>query len=201
METSSTLLKKVRDTGDPESWREFVTIYKPLIVSYSRRRGLSEAEAEDATQDVFVRILKALPTFELDHGRGRFRTWLWQVTSNAIVDRARQEGRRVRAEKVWGEGHDGSEPRDQGEWLRLFHRRVLECALRRVRSETRSLTWTCFEEHVLKRRPATEVAAGLAVTVNTVYLNASRVLARLRERCAESMGELGDDPDDLPGGR
>jgi RNA polymerase sigma-70 factor (ECF subfamily) len=200
METSSTLLKKVRDTGDPESWREFVTIYKPLIVSYSRRRGLSEAEAEDATQDVFIRILKALPTFELDHGRGRFRTWLWQVTSNAIVDRARREGRRKHAEKVWGESHGSSEAIGQGEWLKLFHRRVLEYALHKVRSETRSRAWACFEEHVLKRRPAGEVAAGLRVTVNAVYINASRVLARLRERCAESMEELGDDPDDLPGG-
>jgi RNA polymerase sigma-70 factor (ECF subfamily) len=201
METSSTLLKKVRDTGDPESWREFLNIYKPLIVSYARRRGLSEAEAEDATQDVFVRILKALPTFELDRGRGRFRTWLWQVTSSAIVDRARREGRRVHAEKVWGEGHDGSEPRDQDEWFTLFHRRVLECALRRVRSETRPLAWACFEEHVLKRRPASEVAADLGTTVNAVYVSASRVLGRLRERCAESMGELSDDPDDLPGRR
>jgi RNA polymerase sigma-70 factor (ECF subfamily) len=200
METSSTLLKKVRDTGDLESWREFVNIYKPLIVSYSRRRGLSEAEAEDATQDVFVRILNALPTFELDHGRGRFRTWLWQVTFSAIVDTARREGRRAHAEKLWGEGHGNSEPSDQGEWLTLFHRRVLEFALRKVQSESRPLTWDCFEEHVLKRRPAAEVAASLRATVNSVYLNASRVLARLREQCAQSMEELGDDPDDLPGG-
>jgi RNA polymerase sigma-70 factor (ECF subfamily) len=104
MKTSSTLLKKVRDAGDADRRREFVTIDKPLIVSYSRRRGLSEAEAEDATQDVFVRILKALPTFALDRGRGRFRTWLWQVTSSAIVDRARREegereGQVARAER------------------------------------------------------------------------------------------------------
>lgn len=35
--------------------------------------------------------------------------------------------------------------------------------------------------------------------VNTVYINASRVLVEARKACAESMGDVADDRDDLPG--
>jgi hypothetical protein len=90
METSSTLVRRVRGAGDADSWREFVALYEPLIVRYAlgRRRGLSEPDARDVAQDVFVRLLKALPTFELDRSRGRFRTYLWQVTASALAGRA-----------------------------------------------------------------------------------------------------------------
>jgi DNA-directed RNA polymerase specialized sigma24 family protein len=98
METKSSLLRRVK-AGDADGWREFGALYEPVILRYAlgRRRGLSEADARDVAQDVFARLLRALPTIELDHGRGRFRTRLWQVTTSALADRARRAGRRADA--------------------------------------------------------------------------------------------------------
>ena len=46
-------------------------------------------------------------------------------------------------------------------------------------------TWACFAEHMLGGRPAAEVAAELGLHSNAVFVNSSRVLARLRLKCAE----------------
>jgi RNA polymerase sigma-70 factor, ECF subfamily len=197
METSSTLLIKVRDQGDAESWREFVAIYEPLIITYCRKRGLADHDARDVASGVFVRLLKALPTFELNRDRGRFRSWLWQVTMSAMGDLARGNYRRASAERAWKEQR--IEPDEPGVWRKLFQRRVLDCALRKVRAQTSDRAWDCFDGHLVQGRPAADVAAELGMTANAVYAAASRVLAQVRELCAQSMGELGDDPDDLSG--
>ncbi len=197
METSSSLLIKVRDQGDAESWREFVTIYEPLIISYCRKRGLGDDDAREVAQDVFVRLLKALPTFELDRSRGRFRTWLWQVTCSAMTDRVRGDVRRAAAERGWRE--QPIEPDDQEIWRKLFRRRVLDCALKKVRAQTSDRAWDCFERHLVLGQSAAVVASDLGTTEGAVYTAASRVLAQVREVCAQSMGELGDDLDDLSG--
>jgi RNA polymerase sigma-70 factor, ECF subfamily len=197
-ETSSTLLIKVRDKGDAESWRAFVAIYEPLIISYCRKRGLADHDARDVAQEVFVRLLRALPTFELNRDRGRFRTWLWQVTVSAMVDPTRGDHRRDAAERAWREQR--IETNDDEIWRRLFQRRVLDCALRSVRARVSDRAWACFEAHLLQGRPAAHVADELGMTPSNVYATASRVLAQVRAACAQSMGDLADDPDDLSSG-
>ncbi len=82
-ETSNTLLRRVRDVTDAVSWGEFVRRYEPLLLSYVRGRGLQENDALDVVQDVFARLHRALPSFQLNRERGRFRTWLYQVASSA----------------------------------------------------------------------------------------------------------------------
>ena len=200
METSSTLLGRVRDAGDAASWREFVTLYEPLIVRYalSRGRGLSEPDARDVAQDVFARLLKALPTFELDRARGRFRTDLWQVTRSALADRARRGRRRADAEREWRAR--SQTPDDRAGWDRAFRRRVLGHALGRVRAACHPRAWACFERHVLGHERAAAVARALGLTVNVVYVHSSNVLSRVRAECADCLEDLSDDPQDLPGG-
>jgi RNA polymerase sigma-70 factor (ECF subfamily) len=198
MDTSSSLLIRVRDQADAESWREFVTIYEPLIIGYCRKRGFLENDARDIAQEVFVRLLKALPTFELDRSRGKFRTWLWKVTSSAMIDPVRGERRRAAAEHAWGQQH--GELDDQELWRKLFRRRVLECALKKVRAQTTDRAWDYFEKHLILGKSAAAVAAELATSEGAVWTTSPRVLAQVREACAQSMGELGDDDDDLSGG-
>jgi RNA polymerase sigma-70 factor (ECF subfamily) len=200
MDTSSTLLRRVRDTGDAEGWREFVALYEPLIVRYAlgRGRGLSEPDARDVAQDVFARLLKALPGFELDRARGRFRTYLWQVTASALADRARRGQRRAEAEREWLAHRE--DPDERAEWDRAFRRRVLGHALDRAREATSPAAWACFERHVLGREPAAAVARGRGVSADAVFVHSSNVLSRVRARCAECLEDLSDDPQDLPGG-
>ena len=70
--TNVALIAKVRDRSDVESWRQFYQFYQPLLARYLRRLGLDDHTANDVIQDVFVRLLQALPTFQLDRERGGF---------------------------------------------------------------------------------------------------------------------------------
>ena len=189
--TSSSLIRRVKNPNDHASWGEFVELYEPLLVRYIRKRGLSEHDAQDVVQTVFISLLRKLPTFELDRSRGRFRTWLWQVTHNAVVDWARTKKRVDTAEdKARAEWKEGSEEPDR-EWDEELQKRILEFALEKVKGQTTPNTWACFEQYLLKGRSGIEVGAELGMPANTVYVYAARVMARVREQCEAYLEDLG----------
>jgi RNA polymerase sigma-70 factor (ECF subfamily) len=200
--TRSKLLLRVRDPADGQAWGEFVALYEPLLRAYVRQRGLGEQDVDDVVQDVFARLVRTLPEFELDRQRARFRTWLWQVCWSAFVDWARRRRRRATAEDGWlqrlteapPEGGPDSDP----EWPVLYRQRILTFALEQVRARSRPRTWACFDLHLLQRRPSAEVAAELGLTVNRVDVNSSRVLERVRKFCAEYLEVLADGVKPLP---
>lgn len=195
-QTRSSLLLRVRDPGDRASWEEFIAIYEPVLLAYIHSKGLQEHDARDVVQEILAKMHRVLPDFELDRARGRFRTWLWQVTCNAIADWARARKRLAREEDAWRDrlasqpDAVGTEP--DAEWSTTYRKRVLECVLTKVRSQTQAKTWACFEQRILHGRPNGEVAAELGMSESAVKVNASRVLARVREQCAEYMEELAD---------
>jgi RNA polymerase sigma factor (sigma-70 family) len=197
VETRTTLLLRVRDPADAESWREFVSLYEPLLLAYVRHKGLTEDDARDVVQEVFAILVRTLPGFQLDRERGRFRTWLWRITHNAMVDWARRRNRQAAAEDKARKdapvaiSPEQSEPEE--EWLAAHRRRILQFAMERVRSQCKETTWKCFDLHIVQGRPSAEVAAELGLTSNSVYVNASRVLARVREQCAEYAEDLAEE--------
>jgi RNA polymerase sigma-70 factor (ECF subfamily) len=189
--TSTSLIARVRDPQDSQSWQEFVQLYEPLLYSYVRGRGLEASEARDVVQDVFIVLLRALPTFELDNRKGRFKTWLWQVTMNAVADHCRRTRSRQRAEGGWQERAErqgpkptvGAEP--DAAFIAAHRQRVLEHVLPIVRAQTQAKTWQCFEQYILRGRPGVEVAREVGLPANSVYVHASRVLDKVRARCAD----------------
>jgi RNA polymerase sigma-70 factor (ECF subfamily) len=193
--TRSSLLHRVRDPADTDGWREFFALYEPLIRAYVRKKGVAPHHEDDAIQDVLARLVKALPGFHLQRERGRFRTWLWRVTANTLADRARRDRRRIRAERDHLE--DRAAEVEDGDWVVLHRRHLLEFAMEKVRDRSRPRTWACFEEHLRRGRPSAEVAAELGVAPNVVNVNASRVLARLKEFCRLELEGLFDGEDPL----
>jgi RNA polymerase sigma-70 factor (ECF subfamily) len=193
-ETRSSLLQRLRDRTDETAWSEFFEVYEPLLLAYIRSKGLQEHDARDVIQEIFTKLHRVLPEFELDRARGRFRTWLWQVTRNAIADWARSRKRQSREEEAFRERlatqADATDQEPDAEWSESYRKRVLEVVLLRVRGRSQANTWACFEQHVLRGRPSAAVAAELGLTANAVKVNASRTLARVREQCAEYMEDL-----------
>jgi RNA polymerase sigma-70 factor (ECF subfamily) len=194
-ETRDSLLLKV-SKGDSDSWSEFVSLYEPLLLSYVLNQGLPRHDANDVVQDVFIKLFRTLPNFKLDRQRGRFRTWLWQVTSTTVVDWWRKETKGDRIEQAARErlrtlSNPGKEP--DAEWDQSYRQRVLDFVLEQVREKSQPRTWACFEQHVLEGRPSAEVGKELDLSPNSVNVNASRVLARVRELCLYYQEELPDE--------
>ena len=83
-QTRSSLIAQVQSPEDREAWDQFVLIYRPVIYRMARRRGMQDADAQDLSQDVLIRISKSIKGWVPQEGV-RFRHWLRKVASNAIV--------------------------------------------------------------------------------------------------------------------
>jgi RNA polymerase sigma-70 factor, ECF subfamily len=177
--TPSSLLERLRQPFEPEAWSRFVALYTPLIHSWGRRVGLQEPDAADLVQDVFVTLLKVLPTFTYDRLRS-FRKWLRTIT----INRWRKDRKRPQRRLVQGqEGHpdpmaDGDEL--EAYWEAEYHQQLVGQALRLMRSEFEETTWKACWETAAAGRNAADVAAELGLSVGAVYAAKFRVLNRLR---------------------
>ncbi len=69
--------------GDREALGSLLARHQPWIFNIAVRMLWQRQDAEDATQDVLVKTLKALPGFR---GESKFRTWLYRITVNHILN-------------------------------------------------------------------------------------------------------------------
>jgi RNA polymerase sigma-70 factor (ECF subfamily) len=195
-ETRVSLLEKVCNLRDGRSWSEFHAIYRPLIFGYLRGLNINEHEANDLTQEVFCRLMTSLPRFTLNRQKARFRTYLWKLTYNTLVDRARRRKVRDRAEEEWVRRFrdaDESESRIlEKTFIDRLRQRILGVALSRVQASVSRMAWACFEERVVHCRPASEIAVELGITPNAVHVYTSKVRKEVRHKCAEIEEEQGD---------
>jgi RNA polymerase sigma-70 factor (ECF subfamily) len=83
-ETRPSLLLRLRDPADTESWRTFVEVYGPLVYGMCRRGGLRHQDGEDVTQEVFSRVAKSIRSFEYQPEIGKFRSWFGTVVRNEV---------------------------------------------------------------------------------------------------------------------
>ena len=80
---------------DPERWRQFDGIYRPMLMAYMRKQGLKELDANDVVQDIFVKLLGEIHTYKRE--KCSFRSWLFSVAHNALIDHARRLASRKKA--------------------------------------------------------------------------------------------------------
>lgn len=185
--TSTTLLTRVRERSDAAAWDRFVQLYTPLLFYCCRRTGLTEDEAADTVQDVFVVLLDTLPTFQYAAG-GSFRGWLRTLTLNKCRERHRQR----REQAVGGSAACADRLNDSDLddlWEAEYRQYLVARALDVMRAEFEPTTWQACWQTTVEDRPASEVAAELGLSVNAVYLARSRVLRRLREYLAGLLSE------------
>ena len=81
------LLRRCR-AGEASAWEELVRQYHRRVFSICYRFTGSSDEAQDLTQDVFVRMYRSLDSY--DAARAAFMTWLATLTRNLLVDHFRR---------------------------------------------------------------------------------------------------------------
>jgi len=79
--------------GDERAFTLIVRAYEGPVFNYVLRLVGNRTQAEDLTQEVFLRVFQGLPKFSL---RSKFTTWLFQVTKNRVLDELRANERRPR---------------------------------------------------------------------------------------------------------
>jgi RNA polymerase sigma-70 factor (ECF subfamily) len=74
--------------GDPEAWQELVVSQHRRIYAICYRFTGSASDAEDLTQDVFLRLYRNLASFDVE--RGSLQTWITTLARNLLVDHFRR---------------------------------------------------------------------------------------------------------------
>jgi RNA polymerase sigma-70 factor (ECF subfamily) len=185
--TSASLLAGLAGpTPDHEAWSLFVQRYGRQVYRWCRKCGLQEADAQDVTQGILVKLAVKLRTFRYDPAHS-FRAYLKTLTRYAVCD--------FLAARPPDAGSGDSQVRDQLaqvaaqadllEHLRAeFDLELLDEATQRVRRRVEPSTWEAFRLVAVEGRPAAEVAQHLAMKVATVYVIKGRVQQSIREEIA-----------------
>lgn len=88
MEEQQTILVRRCLAGDNSAWEEIVRLHNRRIYNLCYRFTNSAEDAQDLTQDVFIRVYRTLSSYEVE--KGAFTTWLTTLTRNLLVDHFRR---------------------------------------------------------------------------------------------------------------
>ncbi len=191
--TSVTLLGRLRLLpADPGAWQEFIDCYGPRIYRWCRHGGLQEADAEDLTQTILLKLLRVMQTFEYD-ATLRFRGWLRTVVHNSWHDLLRT----LQRTRVETGAMNGADPLDSIEArddlvTRLeaaYDRELLELAASRVRLRIAPQTWDVYRLSAIEQMPVGDVAFKLNMKVAAVYKARNNVQKYLRDEVKYLEGE------------
>ncbi|MCE9529938.1 MAG: sigma-70 family RNA polymerase sigma factor [Planctomycetes bacterium] len=177
--TPASLLDRLAGSGreDRSAWERFVELYTPLMVSWCQQLRMSDADAADFMQEVFLVLIERLPHFKYDPEKS-FRAWLKTILMNSWRNHLRRISR-AGADQADLDALAESDPallREESEHRGYLVRRALDL----MKQDFEPTTWNACWEFVVHSRPAQDVAAELGITVNAVYLAKSRVLRHLR---------------------
>src|ERR1700754_3946132 len=179
------------ETWTPPSWEEIVREHSGRVYRLAYRLTGNAHDAEDLTQEVFVRVFRSLSSYT----PGTFEGWLHRITTNLFLDAARRK-QRIRFEGLADEmAHRlaGSEPTPAQAFDDSHLDDDVQAALKALPPEYRAAVVLCDIEGFSYE----EIAATLGVKLGTVRSRIHRGRAQLRsalEHRRPSAGPIGADP-------
>lgn len=181
--TTTELLAGLRDSGNHNAWDEFDRRYRPILIAFLHRVGLSDSDAADVAQETLACFLQDYRLEKYDRQQGRLRAWLIGIARYRVADLRRSI---LKRREYRGESAIEGLPDDldaDAIWEAEERRHIFQQAVRELRETTRfnERTIEAFERVVLFSEPVEQVAAELGLSAQEIYNAKSRVIDRLRE--------------------
>jgi RNA polymerase sigma factor (sigma-70 family) len=187
--TRITLLGRLRhDPSNQAAWGDFVEHYGSKIYGWCHKWGLQEADAQDVTQNVLMKLAHKLREFSYDPSRS-FRAWLKTLTHHAwsdFLESQRRPGLGSGDSRVGYILQSVEAREDLVKHLEAeFDREILEEAMGRVRLRVAPQTWSAFVLTALEGLSGAEAAARIPMQVAQVFVAKRRVQKMLQEEIAK----------------
>ena len=189
--TRYSLLSRLQNWDDQQSWKTFFDTYWRLIYSIALKSGLTEAEAQDVVQETIICVAKDINKFKRDRALGSFKGWLRNLTRWRIADQLRKRKPDPPASETPSDGDSASAdpaeiPDPAGDqlerlWEAEWQSNLMEAALERVKRRVREEHYQMFDLNVVRHWPPNRVARTLDVNVAQVYLAKYRIMALLKK--------------------
>ena len=167
------------------AFHELTARHRDRVYAICHRYFRNPTDAEDATQETFLTVLRRAATFR---GEAKVSTWLYRVAVNTCHDLARRRARRPQTpvediglvSDLRGEVHS-----DEEQLAAMALSDLLSEALTTLDEETRGLLLLCVVEGL----PYAEVAEAYGIAVGTVKSRVHRARAKL----VDLLGDVLDD--------
>ena len=192
--TQRSLLHRLKDWDDQESWKTFFNTYWRLIYHVARQSGLTDSEAQDIVQETIIAVAKQIPQFKYDPALGSFKGWLMQITHRRICDQLRK--------KLY-ESHGQKRPREEtlsttlmeGQpdpsafnlerlWDAEWAKNLFEAAMEKVKRKVSPKYYQVFCLHICQNIPARQLADRLDLKLAEIYFAKYKVARLLRKEIA-----------------
>ncbi len=127
---------------DSEAFGYLIDQYQARVFGYVRRMVPTIEDAEDISQEVFIRAFQSIERFD---GRASISTWLFKIANNLCIDRKRRANRRPEETPLAGEDRDRAHGIPDSRWDPESHvvasemGDVLENVLRSMSEKLRSV--------------------------------------------------------------
>jgi len=207
--TRQSLLARLKDVGDQESWRVFFDTYWRLIHATALKAGLTDSEAQEVVQEVMIAAAKKMPEFTYEPGKDSLKGWLLAVTRWKVADQFRKREKVGQPSRLPRSGETPDLPSDDtartatierlpdpsgaeidaiwdGEW----RQNLLRAALDRVKRRVSPAHYEMYHVHVVQGLSPRETARALGVGTAAVYVAKHRV-GRLVKAELRRLSKLG----------
>ena len=177
------LLKRAKK-ADTHAVSELLRIYYEDVFSYLRRLCGSQADAEDLTQQTFVKVWSSLDRFK---GRSKFSTWLHRIAYNCYIDWRRKNPGNVQSntDQWWLEWRDGNPGPAEKLAQRQLSRQLYEAVDRLDEDKKQTIHLHYYQGLSLR-----ETAKVLGIATSTVKYRLREVLRILRTKIDVEENEL-----------
>jgi RNA polymerase sigma-70 factor, ECF subfamily len=165
--------------GDTSAFDEIVRLHSPSLLAAARRRLGSEAAAQDAVQETFLRAYRAMPRFD---GDLRLAAWLHRICSNVCFDEYDRRNRdRATFDRLTSWRSDADDDTDdQPDPVQAERQVRLDAALKQIPPQYRE----ALELHYGHDQSFRDISTQLGVSEENARARASRGRKALRKLMA-----------------
>ena len=202
--TRRTLLSRLKNWEDRESWKDFFDTYWKLIYGVALKAGLSAPEAQDVVQETILSVAKQMPTFQYDR-TGSFKAWLLQITQRRIADQYRKRppwaGQKKEPSASASDGTSETStlgrvpaPVEDGVtavWDEEWHKNLVDVAMENVKRQVTARQYQLFDLYVVKQWAVRDITRTLHVTAAQVYLAKHRIARLIQAEFKKLEAKLG----------
>jgi len=189
-DTRSSLLGRVKNVDDDESWCAFYSIYTKLIRSQALRAGLRACEAEDVVQETMIEVSNRLQSFHYDRQAGSFRAWLFQLARWRITNEFQKRARDLSIESIVPDEKNASDmsaltsPLATGpeeSWDREWQQAVFDAALNSLRRKWPPKKYQAIALLLVNQWSVPQTCKVLRMTRTHLYVLRFRALHQLKK--------------------
>jgi len=172
--------------GDARAFAELVRRYEGALYRLAWRMLRNDEEARDVVQETFLRVFRALATFDQER---RFSTWILRIATNLCIDHCRR--RRVKWVSIDDHGEDDDRPPlvlagSEAPPDRLHRDAALARRLDELVARLPPIYRAILELRYKQQLAYEEVAEVLGVPLGTVKARLHRAHRHLKELLAQS---------------